>query len=632
MKTNYTIATAAVLLLVAMMSATGCKKPKEAVVPMVAMVESSVDVGYNSALLYAEVVDDGGAAVTKRGFCYGKTGSAMDTLICGEGSESFSIELTGLSPLTDYVCQAFAKNEAGYGYSSEFRFTTVSDTVPRVKTFDVRDITYCSAVVSGQVLNSGGQEVIERGICYSTEPQPSVDDSCVAGGSGVGPYDCHLKGLLADTRYYYRAYAVCTNGVYYGFEKAFYTMVLPMEVITGWVSDVTATRAMAEGKVVRDGGYEVTECGFCWGTEHEPTIEGLHIKASVGLGRFSCHFSGLERGRTHYVRAYAINEEGVAYGGEVEFVPDDSSSPWPQGTLPGLFSISEGHQVRFSQGNLQYYPDDLIWRFAEKQWDFVGGSYKVEQIGEINIGTVYANGEKCDNTMAYNCYAGWIDLFGWGTSGWNNGNTYYHPYDHVCHISEWGFTPDAPYYGPSGHFDLTGEYAHADWGVHNTISNGGSRQWRTLSADEFMYLFVKRDTPSGILCAKAVVTGVPGLIVLPDDWNESTYSFNGVNGDGYYYSNIITGEEWLNVLEPAGAVFLPVTGSRYQEVGSNEITYCNDTDALGIPYFTCYWTTTQAQLESACVFSFYDSWPIDDLSVIGMWRCFGCPVRLVSDE
>ena len=190
-----------------------------------------------------------------------------------------------------------------------------------------------------------------------------------------------------------------------------------MEVLTGWVSDVTATRVKAEGKVVRDGGLEVTECGFCWGTEHEPTIEGFHIKVSVGLGKFSGYFSGLERGRTHYVRAYAVNEEGVAYGEEVEFVPDDHFSTWAQGTLPGLFSISEDRQIRFSQGNLQYCTDGNQWRFAEKHWDFVGGPFTTGVVGEMNIGTVYANGAKCDNTMVSQYYEGWIDLFGWGTSG-----------------------------------------------------------------------------------------------------------------------------------------------------------------------------------------------------------------------
>jgi hypothetical protein len=282
----------------------------------------------------------------------------------------------------------------------------------------------------------------------------------------------------------------------------FFTKVLPLEVHTGEVSDVTATRVKVEGNVIRDGGHEVTECGFCWSTDHNPTIDDNHIKASIGLGEYGCYFSGLEKGRTHYVRAYAVNEEGIVYGEEVNFVPDDSFTPWPSGSSPGLFSVSRGHQVRFSQGNLQYYPDDNLWRFAERQWDFVGGPTLCEGLGDMEVGTVYANGEKCDNTKVGKYYPGWVDLFGWGTSGWNNGNVYYKPYDFASHIYE----SDA--YGPPGNFDLTGDYAQADWGAHNTISNGGTRHWRTPAADEINYLLLTRDTPSGIRFAKAEVAGV----------------------------------------------------------------------------------------------------------------------------
>ena len=351
MKTNFTIAKAAVSVLAVMLFATGCHKTEP---PKVAMVESSVVVSYNKAWMVAEVVSDGGGTITERGFCYGKMGEKSDTLFCTESENPFSVELPDLSPSTEYTCMAFARNERGRGYSDMFRFTTMGavDTIPLVDTYTVKDVTCCSAVPSGQVLSGGGQEVMERGICYGTEPIPTVEGMHVAVGSGVGSFVCQLTDLMPETRYYVCAYAVCTKGVYYGDQLTFDTKPLPMEVRTYSVLDVTASRVRAEGEVIRDGGFEVTERGFCWGTEHNPTIEGLHIKASVGVGAYSYYFSGLEKGRTHYVRAYAINEEGVVYGDEVEFVPDDPFSSWPGGASPSLFSVSEDRKVRFSQGNL----------------------------------------------------------------------------------------------------------------------------------------------------------------------------------------------------------------------------------------------------------------------------------------
>ena len=630
MKTNFTVKMATAFMLAVMLFATGCKKPKEPKVPMVSLLENSVTISYNTAVLYAKVTDNGGSAITERGFCYGEEGGSMDTLLCDAGSDSFTIELTDLTPMTAYTCQAFASNEAGRGYSSKFSFTTENDTVPRVKTWYVREVTYCTALASGQVLGNGGQTVEECGLCYGTELKPTIEGMHVVAGSGVGSFDCQLTDLSPETQYWVRAYAKSTKGVYYGEQLEFETKPLPMEVRTISVWDVTASRLRAEGEVIRDGGSEVRECGFCWGTEHNPTIEGLHTKASTGLGNFGCYFSGLERGQTNYVRAYAINAESVAYGNELELVPDDSQMSWPSGTLPGLFSVAPDRQVRFSQGNLQYYPDNNVWRFAEHQWDFVGGQIEDPLLGAMNVGTVYANGAKCDNTLTWKYYEGWMDLFGWGTSGWNNGNEYYHPYDFAAcpfHCAS---------YGPVGNFDLTGDYVQSDWGVHNTISNGGSRQWYTPTVDELVYLITERETVSGMRFAKAVVAGVSGMILFPDDWDASTYAFNGVNEHGMYNVNIITGNVWVDVLEPAGAVFLPAAGERYQVATSDEIWYDN---GVSTPYTILgyYWTTTQ---NGVCIAY---GLVVANFELMGLYHMAGCidtetsrrlghSVRLISEE
>ena len=648
MKTNYTTRLAAVSLLAVMLLATGCK-PTEP--PTVALVESSIAVSYDKAFLVAKVVNDGGGTVTEYGFCYGKMDEIPDTLLCPGDGTSFSIELTGLSPSTAYTCRAFARNERGRGYSDVYGFTTLgADTIPLVDTYVVKDVTQYSAVPSGQVLSGGGQEVMERGICYSTEPRPNIESPHVALGSGIGPFECQLTDLQPDTRYYVCAYAVCTKGVYYGDQLVFDTKMLPMAVRTISVSDVTGSRVKAAGEVIRDGGYEVKECGFCWGVGHNPTIDGLHMKVDVRKCAFESYFSGLEKGQTHYVRAYAINEEGVAYGDELEFVPDDPFMPWPEGALPGLFSVGKYHQVRFSQGNLQYCADNNVWRFAEDQWDFVGGSGWDYELGDVNFGTVYKDGAKCDNTKVYYYYDGWVDLFGWGTSGWNNGNVYYHPCDYTSYV------PDCASYGPRGNFDLTGEYAHADWGVHNTISNGGSRQWRTPSAEEFLYLLDERVTPSGMRFAMAVVAGVRGMILLPDDWDASTYPLGAVNVSASYFENKITAGEWLDVLEPAGAVFLPAGGERYQFPWYDGVWY--DLYGAGFqsggmaywynhwnnPALTSshtsgsYWTASQflgdevAGVDNAFSLNInsMDNYAFED--VIACIRCNGRSVRLISDE
>ena len=63
------------------------------------------------------------------------------------------------------------------------------------------------------------------------------------------------------------------------------------------------------------------------------------------------------------------------------------------------------------------------------------------------------------------------------------------------------------------------------------------------------------------------------MIVLPDDWNEATYYLSAANEFVNYSTNTITGMEWLELLEPAGAVFLPAGGERYQYTGSNGVYF-----------------------------------------------------------
>ena len=189
----------------------------------------------------------------------------------------------------------------------------------------------------------------------------------------------------------------------------------------------------------------------------------------------------------------------------------------------------------FSHGNLQFKATTNTWKFADNQYDCIGGF----------------------NSNISSTYNGWIDLFGWGTSGYNHGANCYQPWSTS--------TTSSGYYAYGNYtYNLYDQTGMADWG-YNPISNGGNipNAWRTLTQPEWSYLFNTRATASGIRYAKAQVNGVNGVILLPDDWSPSTYNLNNVNtSSASFSSNTITVSQWTT-LENAGAVFLPVTGRRY---------------------------------------------------------------------
>ncbi|MCR5050912.1 MAG: hypothetical protein K6A36_07500 [Paludibacteraceae bacterium] len=225
-----------------------------------------------------------------------------------------------------------------------------------------------------------------------------------------------------------------------------------------------------------------------------------------------------------------------------------------EGALSGLFSVNEdGKQIQFSQGNLQYHCTNHVWQFAEHQYDII---------------------DSVSNSSISDTYNGWVDLFGWGTGD-----------DPTSRQRKNSFT---------------------DWGI-NAISNGGNlpNTWRTLTSDEWNYLLVER-TDAAVLFTLGTVNNVPGLILLPDNWEEpdgvaltisneeglayvpnyATYRDMDETND-HYTDNILTTTEWAAV-EAAGAVFLPTNPYRVE----------NNTQAGSFDdYRTAggYWTSTGKQ-------------------------------------
>ena len=95
-------------------------------------------------------------------------------------------------------------------------------------------------------------------------------------------------------------------------------------VTTSQVSDITQVSAVSGGNVTDDGGSAVTERGICWSTSQNPTINNSHVANGTGTGSFTCQMTGLTAGTKYYVRAYAKNSQGTAYGSEVSFTTQSS--------------------------------------------------------------------------------------------------------------------------------------------------------------------------------------------------------------------------------------------------------------------------------------------------------------------
>ena len=241
-----------------------------------------------------------------------------------------------------------------------------------------------------------------------------------------------------------------------------------------------------------------------------------------------------------------------------------------EGCLTGVFSVGNGKQVRFSQGNLQYQASTDTWRFAAQQYDCIGNT----------------------NSNISLFYQGWVDLFGWGTSGYNDVKPWLIDYD-----------MDA--------LSITG--TKYDWGLNNAISNGGNKPglWHLLAIDEWEYIVNRRN---GSRFAKATVNNVRGLLLLPDGWSTAIYALNAINdAQGGYESNYISATDWSDILEANGVVFLPCAGIRE----GTTVNYVNG--------FGRYWSSTY--IEKARSLFIHQS----DVRPEGADYHWGLAVRLVQD-
>jgi len=136
----------------------------------------------------------------------------------------------------------------------------------------------------------------------------------------LGSFVSFLSGLTANTPYYTRAYATNNVGTAYGDELTFTTLDVTMPTVTtSPVIDITATTATSGGNVTSDGGAAVTVRGVCWSTSPNPTLAGDHTTDGAGTGTFVSNLTGLTPNTPNYVRAYATNSVGTAYGNELSF-------------------------------------------------------------------------------------------------------------------------------------------------------------------------------------------------------------------------------------------------------------------------------------------------------------------------
>ncbi len=273
--------------------------------------------------------------------------------------------------------------------------------LPKVSTATITNITSSSATCGGNITNDGGQGIITAaGVCWSTTPNPTISlgtKTDNARSSGIFPSS--IIGLQPATKYYVRAYATNSIGTAYGNELTFTTLANLPDITTSSVTDITMRTASTGGIINSNGGSVITQSGICWSTSSNPTIS-LTTKTNDGAvsGSFISVLSGLLPGTTYYVRAYATNSAGTAYGNNINFITGDSTLRITTNSISNISSSSAT-----TGGTIIYYLGSSItskgicWStnsnptisLSTKTIDGIGSDNFTSNIAGLSVNTTY---------------------------------------------------------------------------------------------------------------------------------------------------------------------------------------------------------------------------------------------------
>ena len=192
-------------------------------------------------------------------------------------------------------------------------------------------ISGTTAISGGNISSDGGAAISARGVCWNTSTGPTITNNKTTDGTGTGNFASSVTGLTGTTIYYIRAYATNNAGTAYGNEVSFTTGASLATVITTALSGITQTTATSGGNITNNGGTAITGRGVCWNTSSGPTTANSKTTDGAGTGIFASTVTGLTAGTIYYVRAYATNSAGTAYGNEIGLTT--TAAPIPSVTV-----------------------------------------------------------------------------------------------------------------------------------------------------------------------------------------------------------------------------------------------------------------------------------------------------------
>ncbi len=338
------------------------------------------------------IMTDGGTAVTERGVCWALTENPTienNKIALGNGIGKFTSTIYGIAASTTYYIRSYAISSKGITYGNQVQYATLK-LPPRVYSISPTNVTSSSAVLGGNVIDDGGEEVVARGIFWTSNA--SIDPivgTKVNSGTGKGAFTISLNGLVMNTKYYYRAFAINGSRWGYGDIKSFTLTQMPAADTTLYPLYLTPTSATIRASV--NPNLIATDVYFEWGLT---TAYGNTVKATPGSLKppfqqdytsysANAQISGLTAYTLYHYRVKTVNVLGTVYGEDMPFYTQLIPGTLMQGGIV-FYSDYKGH-------GLVCAPTD---QSAAAPWWKNDGS-QITDLGilqmNIGLGEIYTN-------------------------------------------------------------------------------------------------------------------------------------------------------------------------------------------------------------------------------------------------
>ncbi len=302
-----------------------CFTPQGAALPPTMGTTVAVsNITASTATSGGNITNDNGDAVTVSGVCW-NTATAPTTANSkstdGDNAGAFTSNLTGLSSNTLYYVRSYATNAGGTSYGTEVTFRTLA-IVPNAPTVNNASATTLDVTLAVDGNNAATTFAIQ---------ETSTGDYVQAGGAlGAAPVwqtnanwgTVTVTGLTRYTEYTFQVKARNSDNVEtaFGTSQARTTLqTIPTLAATTAESNLTSNSASSGGEITDDGGAAVTVRGVCWNTTGTPDINDSKTTDGTGSGTFTSDITGLTPNTLYYVRSYATNSVGTAYGAQIQF-------------------------------------------------------------------------------------------------------------------------------------------------------------------------------------------------------------------------------------------------------------------------------------------------------------------------